>query len=110
MRGQVIELSVVICSHNPRPEYFSRVLNALRQQSLPKDFWELIVVDNSSAVPLPSCWDLSWHPRGRHVEENELGLSAARHRAMKDASSDLLVFVDDDNVLDPTYLSEAIEV
>ena len=110
MHVQGIEISLAICSHNPRPDYFGRVLVAIREQSLPKHCWELIIVDNHSAVPLSSCWDLSWHPHGRHVEENELGLSAARRRAMKEAASELLIFVDDDNVLDPNYLSEAIKI
>jgi glycosyltransferase involved in cell wall biosynthesis len=105
-----IEATLVICSHNPRPKYFKRVLAAVREQSLPKDSWELIVVDNLSAVPIACNWDLSWHPRGRHVAEGELGLSAARRRGIKEASSDLLVFVDDDNVLDPTYMAHAVEI
>jgi glycosyltransferase involved in cell wall biosynthesis len=110
MRVQGIGITLVICAHNPRPEYFRRVLAAVREQSLPKDSWELIVVDNLSAAPLASNWDLSWHPRARHVLESELGLSAARRRAIKEASSSLLVFADDDNVLDPRYLFEAIKV
>ena len=32
------------------------------------------------------------------------GLTYARLRGIKEASGDLLVFVDDDNVLDPDYL------
>jgi glycosyltransferase involved in cell wall biosynthesis len=106
----MIEASVIICAHDPRPEYFKRVLAAVREQSLPKDSWELIVVDNVSAVPLADNWDLSWHPRGRHVVESELGISAARRCAIKESTSDLLVFVDDDNVLDPAYIARAVEI
>ena len=105
-----IQASLVICSHDPRPDYFKRVLAAVRDQSLPMDSWEFIVVDNLSASPLATNWDLSWHPLGRHVVENELGLSAARQRAVKEASSDLLVFADDDNILDPAYVARAIEI
>lgn len=61
-------------------------------------------------MPLASDWDLSWHPRGRHVVESELGLSAARRCAIKKSTSDLLVFVDDDNVLDPAYIARAVEI
>jgi glycosyltransferase involved in cell wall biosynthesis len=104
------DATLVICSHNPRPAYFKRVLEAVREQSLPKDAWEFIVVDNLSTVPLASSWDLSWHPRARHVSESELGLSAARRRAIMEANSDLLIFVDDDNVLDPNYVAQAIEI
>jgi glycosyltransferase involved in cell wall biosynthesis len=110
MSVERIKLSLVICSHNPRPNYFTRVLAALRDQYLPKACWELIIVDNLSAGPLARNWDLSWHPHGRHVEEPELGLSCARRRGISEASGELLVFVDDDNLLDPHYLTEAIKV
>ena len=110
MDAKPIDVTLVICAHNPRPAYLERVLASVREQSLPKDCWELIVVDNLSTVPLASSWDLSWHPHGRHVMESELGLSAARRRAITEASSDLLVFVDDDNVLDPGYLARAVGI
>lgn len=42
--------------------------------------------------------------------EHELGLSAARQRGMREAVSNLLVFVDDDNVLDKSYLSNAVAI
>src|SRR6266702_777295 len=75
---QVIELSVIICTHNPRQEYLRRVLDALRNQSLSKDHWELLLVDNASEMCLSGECDLSWHPNGRHRLEGELGLASAR--------------------------------
>jgi glycosyltransferase involved in cell wall biosynthesis len=42
--------------------------------------------------------------------ESELGLSPARLRGIREASADLIVFVDDDNVLDKQYLSEAVRI
>jgi glycosyltransferase involved in cell wall biosynthesis len=42
--------------------------------------------------------------------ESELGLSPARQRGIQEASTDLIIFVDDDNVLDETYLAEAIKI
>jgi glycosyltransferase involved in cell wall biosynthesis len=103
--------SVIICTHNPRPVYLSRVLAGLRNQTLSLDSWELLLIDNASKEPLtPESWDISWHPQGRHIREGELGLSSARLRGIREASSDLLVFVDDDNVLEPNYLLEAIRI
>ena len=105
-----MELAAVICAHNPRRDYFSRVLNALRDQTLPKNQWELIIVDNASKVPLASDWDISWHPNGRQVVESELGLAAARRRGMRETACELIVFIDDDNVLNSDYLSEALQI
>ena len=103
-------LSVIICSHNSREDYLTRVLSALQGQSLPASEWELIVVDNASEPPIAGRFDISWHPRGRHVREMELGLTPARLRGIAEAKSELLVFVDDDNILDPGYLEEALRI
>jgi glycosyltransferase involved in cell wall biosynthesis len=105
-----MEISVVICSHNPRPAYLRRVLDSLRAQTLAREIWELLLVDNASPVPLESAWDLSWHPHARHLRETVLGVAIARRTGMRSASADLIVFVDDDNVLAADYLKEALRI
>lgn len=104
------DASVVICAHNPRSDYFSQVLDGLRKQTLPLQKWELLIIDNASRLPLASSWDVSWHPTARHILERQLGLTWARRRGIHEASADLIIFVDDDNVLDETYLAEAIKI
>jgi hypothetical protein len=106
----MLKASVVICTHNPRSDYFTRVLDGLRHQTLPMDEWELLVVDNASQVPLTSSCDISWHPAARHIFERELGVAYARRRGIQEASADLIIFVDDDNVLDGNYLAEAVKI
>jgi glycosyltransferase involved in cell wall biosynthesis len=82
----------------------------LRQQALPREQWELIVVDNASRDPISGTYDLTWHPNGHHIFEGELGLAPARRRGIREATGALLVFVDDDNVLNPDYLSTAKKI
>lgn len=101
-------LSVIICTYNPRSDYLCRCLDALRHQRLPYDRWELLVVDNRSDEPLADCIDLSWHPNAHIVREETLGLTAARLRGIREATGELLVFVDDDNVLDADFLEIAL--
>jgi glycosyltransferase involved in cell wall biosynthesis len=103
-------LSVVICTHDPRREYLERVLAALQQQSLPRQSWDLTVVDNASSPPVAAFIDLSWHPGSRLVEEAELGITFARLRGIRESRADVMVFVDDDNVLAPDYLAQALEI
>jgi glycosyltransferase involved in cell wall biosynthesis len=105
-----MDVSVVICSHNPRPDYLHRTLRALDAQTLPKARWELLVVDNASRSRLADAYDLSWHPRGRHVHEDRLGLTPARLRGITETQTHLIVFVDDDNVLAPDFLEQAIAI
>jgi glycosyltransferase involved in cell wall biosynthesis len=117
-------ISVVIPTHNPRMDYLRRVLEALRGQTLAKDLWELLIVDNGSHAPLKAVAgpkdqkaqeppstdiDMSWHPNARVVREERLGLTFARLRAIAEAKGELLVWVDDDNVVCADYLTQAVQ-
>jgi glycosyltransferase involved in cell wall biosynthesis len=106
----MLEVSVIICSHNPRSNYLRRVLEALEHQTLEKERWEILLVDNCSDPPLEKQWNLTWHPRGRHVREGRLGVTYAHFQGIGQAEGELLVFVDDDNVLEIDYLEKAIEI
>ena len=103
-------ISVIICTHNPREDFLRRTLAALRSQTLATTKWELLLIDNASQINLATAWDLSWQPGARHIRENELGLTPARLRGIREAQGDLLVFVDDDNVLAENYLAAAEEL
>jgi glycosyltransferase involved in cell wall biosynthesis len=103
-----LNYSVIICSHNPRSDYLRRTLDALQAQTLPREQWELLLIDNASEERLAASWNISWHPHARHLSEDELGLTPARLRGIKAAGGDILVFVDDDNVLASDFL-ERIE-
>jgi glycosyltransferase involved in cell wall biosynthesis len=82
----------------------------LKAQTLTRESWELLLVDNASHDPLKNAWDLSWHSKSRHLRENELGLTHARLRGIRESQGKLLVFVDDDNVLEPEYLAQAVRI
>jgi len=102
---RTISLSVIICAHNPRPDYLRRTLDGIKAQTLPMEQWELMLIDNGSKEPLAPVWDLSWHPHARHIREEELGTVNARLRGVREFQGELLVFVDDDNVLKSDYLA-----
>jgi glycosyltransferase involved in cell wall biosynthesis len=108
MRNLQVKISVIICTHNPREDYLRQTLEALKRQSLPCDQWELVLIDNSSERPLVGQWDLSWHPHARIVREEKVGLTFARLRGIAESQAEILVFVDDDNLLDPDYLQTVI--
>ena len=103
-------ISVIVPCHNPRQDYLNRALRGLEVQTLARDDWELIIVDNASSPPLKGWLDISWHPHGRIVEEDRLGLTVARLRGFEEAQGDALVMVDDDNVLAPGYLAQVLQI
>jgi hypothetical protein len=104
------EISVVIRTHNPRPDYLHRVLGSLQIQTLPLAKWELLLVDNASTPPLAESFSLAWHPQGRHVREEKLGVTYATLCAIRQFTGELFVMVDDDNVLAPDYLAETLAI
>lgn len=105
-----MKFSVVIPTHNPLPDYLDRTLAGLRAQTLPLAEWELIVVDNASQAPLAGRLDIRWHPQGRVLREEKLGLTPARLAGFAAARSDVIVLVDDDNVLAPDFLVQALAI
>jgi glycosyltransferase involved in cell wall biosynthesis len=105
-----LQISTIICTHNPKEQYFSRVIEALKSQTLEFSNWELLLIDNASNQVLASEIDLTWHPNARHVREEKLGLTLARLRGIQEARTGILVFVDDDNVLNSDYLEATLKI
>jgi glycosyltransferase involved in cell wall biosynthesis len=110
MKHNHFAISVAICTYNPRPDYLQRVLYALRCQTLTNNQWELVIVDNNSSYPLASVCQIDWHPNSRIVFVEQRGLTPARIKAISESHSDLLLFVDDDNVLQEDYLENALNI
>jgi glycosyltransferase involved in cell wall biosynthesis len=102
-------VSVLVPTHAPHVGRLARTLEGLRDQTWPRGAWELLLIDNASPDPkFFAQLDLSWHPRARVVREERLGLTHARLAGIRAATGDFLVFVDDDNVLEPSYLAETV--
>lgn len=125
------EISVILCTHNPQIGQLARVLLALKFQHLFLEQWELIIVDSASDRPLvtdrrqasseaypcvypystySTAVDIHWHTQVQMIREEKSGLAAARLRGFQEAQGDLLVFVNDDNVLDPNYLLQVRQI
>lgn len=101
----LMRASIILSTHNPHPERFRRTLQAIADQSLPVDQWELLVIDNGSSPAVTSTTCAAYRLGNlRIVPEPLLGLSHARRRGMLEARGDFVVLVDDDNVLAPDYL------
>jgi hypothetical protein len=105
-----LKISVIICTHNPRRDYLEATLDGLRAQTLPADQWEFLLIDNASEAGRAPDADLGWHSGARLIQEEKLGLTPARLRGIREAKGDLLVFVDDDNILDPDFLESVLKI
>ena len=99
-----MECSVVIPTRD-RPGQLDTCLAALASQSLPRDRFEVIVVDDGSRVPVAPRLD-AW--RGRlnlgHAWTPGAGPAAARNAGIALAAGCCLAFTDDDCVPDARWL------
>ena len=106
----MLKLSVIICTYNPYIPILNKVLKALKSQTLNQQYWQLIIVDNNSEPPVSKVLNIDWHINGFITEEKELGLIKARITGYKlSGDTPVIIFVDDDNVLDPNYLHNSLQ-
>jgi glycosyltransferase involved in cell wall biosynthesis len=98
-------ISVILCTYNPNEKYLARALDSILYQDMKKEDWEFVVIDNNSSTPVREMDAV--RQRGVRVEfEGKQGLSAAREYGIRHTRGDILVFIDDDNILAPEYLSK----
>ena len=100
-------ITVALCTHN-HAERLQRTLTDLGKLAYPSRPWEIIIVDNGCTDGTPGLLaDTAWRPANvpvRIVQEENLGLSNARNRALKVARGKYLVFIDDDETPAPQWL------
>jgi glycosyltransferase involved in cell wall biosynthesis len=103
-----VDVSVVIPTYSPDLTRLSRTLAGLRLQTLSPNRWECLVIDNASQPPITLA-DLADAPSStRIIVEPTLGLNSARRTGFRASSGEIIVLVDDDNVLAPDYLEQAL--
>jgi glycosyltransferase involved in cell wall biosynthesis len=103
-------LTAILCTHRPHPGRLRRALEGLARQTLAREDWELVLVDNASPEPVGLPQGLRDSIQALLVVEPVLGLSSARRAGMAIAQGGLIVFVDDDNVLDAGYLAHVVRI
>ena len=101
-------ISVIICSYNPNPEFLLETILSIEGQ-LYRDF-ELIIVDNNSTIPISNLSFIKEKNNIKLIMETKQGLTAARWAGARAAKYEILVFVDDDNILNTSYLLNAEKI
>ena len=103
----MIRLSLIIPTHN-RSERLIAALESLIRQDLPAADWECVVVSNNSTDDTVARFgDFAARYPGlnlRLVTEDGPGVSYARNRGIAETSAPLLVFIDDDERINPGFL------
>jgi len=103
-------ISAIIITHN-RVEYLIKAIQSLLHQSLPKDQYEIIVVDNCSTDHTRETVEkLSANNKVRYVFEPELGSSKSRNTGLQHARGTYVAFLDDDVITCPDWLEKILHV
>ena len=104
-----MDFSVAICTYN-NARLLRWTLEGFTRLDVPAGLtWELVVVDNNSTDDTrPAAEAFAGRLPLRYVFEPVQGLSAARRRALAETAAEWLAFVDDDCLLDPGWLREAV--
>ena len=109
--SEVLNISVVICTYN-RADYIQEAMESLYAQTLPRDRYEVIIVNNNSSdnTELVCRAFIASHNDALfyYMNEPEQGASNARNTGARHVHSPLLCFMDDDAVADADYLERIV--
>ncbi len=98
-------ISVIIPTRN-RADLLSSALHSLFLQALDRGRFETLIIDNGSTDHTAEVAGrfTSQLPNLRYIYAAEPGLHVGRHRGLREAKGDILVFADDDIEATPTWL------
>lgn len=105
-----MNISVCICTYN-RAEMLGDTIASITACHVPDGLkWECLVVDNNSKDHTKSVVEDKINENTdvliKYISEPQQGLSYARNRAVNEAKGELLLFVDDDVLVDRNWVLE----
>jgi glucosyl-dolichyl phosphate glucuronosyltransferase len=101
-----VSYSVALCTHN-NADRLKRTLEDFKKLHTPEASWEFLIIDNgchdgTADFLARYVWPVNWQVRV--VREEKLGLSNARNRAIVESEGEYVIFIDDDETVDPDWL------
>ena len=100
-------ISLIICTYN-REKYIRPLLESIAKNDYPKTDYEIVLVDNNCTDNTREVCEqfVAANPEVtlRYVVESEQGLSAARNKGIKESKGDIIIYVDDDALVDSDYI------
>ncbi len=105
-----LRASVIIPTYS-RLSYLKDAIQSIQIQDFANEQYEILVVDNGPSAEAKSIVDEvnqnGSHPV-RYVRESQVGLHNARHAGAREAKGEILVYVDDDVIVHPDWLTAMI--
>ena len=102
------KVSVIIPTYN-RKDQLRETLDSLAQQTYPRERFEVIVVDDGSTDGTGTIAEEVFPFTLRYVWQRNQGDATARNLGAQQSQADILVFLDDDILVEPGYLTHLIQ-
>lgn len=105
----MIDFSIIICTHN-RASMLADCVDSLLNQTIEKTRFEIIIVDNNSTDNTEEIAKefVKNHLKIKYLQEKTVGYSAPRNCGWKNATGNIIAYIDDDEIAAPDWL-ESIE-
>ncbi|MFQ3612160.1 MAG: glycosyltransferase [Cyanobacteriota bacterium] len=100
-------VTVAICTRD-RPEELKQCLESLLKLDYPS--LEILVVDNAPSSSETEDLIRCHYPQVRYIQEPQPGLSSARNCAIRETTTEILAFTDDDVIVDKNWVRELSQV
>lgn len=103
--------SVIVPTYGERPVYLNDALRSVQGQRLAGAEYEIVVIDNSptgSAIETVNDVNRDAARPVRYAREPRAGLHNARHAGAREAHGEILVYIDDDVIVDQDWLKAVV--
>jgi len=109
MYKTLMPLSVIICTYN-RAGFLMQLLDSLTSQTLSKDDFEIIIIDDGSSDHTSYMANsfMSALPI-KYFYQNHAGIASSRNHGIYTAKGEILLFIDDDDIATTTLIEEHIK-
>jgi glycosyltransferase involved in cell wall biosynthesis len=107
MKESVVDATVIIPTFN-RSDALLTTLDALAKVDHPQERWEAIVVDDGSTDDTEAAvqqWIENSGAPVRYLRQTNAGPAAARNRGAAEARGQFLIFIDNDIIVEPDFVS-----
>lgn len=109
-----MDLSIIIPTYKPQA-WLYECLNSINNQTLPKGSYEVLIVLNGPKDPYyteleQNLVNFSQNNDIKLIYVSNAGVSNARNIGMESAAGDFIAFVDDDDILSPSYFAELLRI
>ena len=109
----MIQISAIICTYN-REQYLTKCLKSIKDQTLSKDLYEIVIIDNCSTDNTKNITHIFSNNNPTinvsYFYESNLGLSFARNTGWKQAKGKYVYYIDDDGIITPNSFKQFITV